>query len=231
MKKPIKTRAYSAEDRERILSLFFTGERENIDLALQLSKSVGFDAAGYFGFSEWKQLQNISRYKLFAPSFSFAFNGNPQKHILARETLWSYVERLQQLEVLDLQNCDLEDFYGYHLDCFPRLRELNLSYNEFKRLQAHNFAGLQRLERLDLSFCKIRSIEAYTFEPLTNLTWLSLDWNNLYHIHAETFAPMQKLETLYLWEATAKASRERLHSSSSTVAALRSVLPRCKILI
>ncbi|KAJ8915740.1 hypothetical protein NQ315_004552 [Exocentrus adspersus] len=77
------------------------------------------------------------------------------------------------------------------------LKELSLSFNPLRVIDADAFVGLEGLESLEISFGLDREDLPYEiFKPLTNLKWLSIDHNNFHMVPELSLDSLPELKYL-----------------------------------
>uniref|UniRef100_H3DC37 Leucine rich repeat containing G protein-coupled receptor 6 n=1 Tax=Tetraodon nigroviridis TaxID=99883 RepID=H3DC37_TETNG len=100
------------------------------------------------------------------------------------------------LEILTLTRAGLSALPPDLCEQLPRLRVLELSYNQIQHLPSfYRCSSLQ-----EMCHNQIRRIESSTFQQLTSLRALDLSWNMITWIHPDAFASLQSLMKLDLTE-------------------------------
>lgn len=126
------------------------------------------------------------------------------------------------LEVLKISECNLEELQWEMFDGLDKLGHLSLEHNNIKAIPpflfygamnikslslANNFiidmnyrglAGLLDLELLDLSFNNISKLSESTFPPFPKLKMMDIRSNPIKNLYISTFGVMNSTETLYL---------------------------------
>ncbi|XP_034028399.1 leucine-rich repeat-containing G-protein coupled receptor 6 [Thalassophryne amazonica] len=102
------------------------------------------------------------------------------------------------LEILTLTRAGLSALPLDLCEQLPRLRVLELSYNQIKDLPS--FYHCSALQEIGLQHNQIRRIESNTFKQLTSLRALDLCWNMIDWIHPDAFASLHSLTKLDLTE-------------------------------
>uniref|UniRef100_A0A8C5HNX7 G-protein coupled receptors family 1 profile domain-containing protein n=1 Tax=Gouania willdenowi TaxID=441366 RepID=A0A8C5HNX7_GOUWI len=102
------------------------------------------------------------------------------------------------LEILTLTRAGLSALPLDLCEQLPRLRVLELSYNQIEDLPS--FYHCSSLQELGLQHNQIRRIESSTFKQMTSLKALDLSWNIIERIHPEAFASLFSLIKLDLTE-------------------------------
>ncbi|KAA8591013.1 hypothetical protein FQN60_001956 [Etheostoma spectabile] len=102
------------------------------------------------------------------------------------------------LEILTLTRTGLSALPLDLCEQLPRLRVLELSYNQIEALPS--FYRCSALQEIGLQHNQIRRIESSTFQQLTSLRALDLSWNMIEWIHLDAFASLHSLIKLDLTE-------------------------------
>uniref|UniRef100_A0A673BDU1 Leucine rich repeat containing G protein-coupled receptor 6 n=1 Tax=Sphaeramia orbicularis TaxID=375764 RepID=A0A673BDU1_9TELE len=102
------------------------------------------------------------------------------------------------LEILTLTRAGLSSLPLDLCEQLPRLRVLELSYNQIEVLPS--FYHCSALQEIGLQHNQIRRIESSTFHQLTSLRALDLSWNMIEWIHPDAFAFLHSLIKLDLTE-------------------------------
>uniref|UniRef100_A0A3B4WKA4 Leucine rich repeat containing G protein-coupled receptor 6 n=1 Tax=Seriola lalandi dorsalis TaxID=1841481 RepID=A0A3B4WKA4_SERLL len=102
------------------------------------------------------------------------------------------------LEILTLTRAGLSALPLDLCEQLPRLRVLELSYNQIEDLPS--FYHCSALQEIGLQHNQIRRIESSTFQQLTSLRALDLSWNMIEWIHPDAFASLHSLIKLDLTE-------------------------------
>ncbi|XP_006785758.1 leucine-rich repeat-containing G-protein coupled receptor 6 [Neolamprologus brichardi] len=102
------------------------------------------------------------------------------------------------LEILTLTRAGLSALPLDLCEQLPRLRVLELSYNQIEDLPS--FYHCSALQEIGLQHNQIRRIESSTFQQLTSLRALDLSWNMMESIHPDAFASLHSLVKLDLTE-------------------------------
>ncbi|XP_077442418.1 leucine-rich repeat-containing G-protein coupled receptor 6 isoform X2 [Vanacampus margaritifer] len=102
------------------------------------------------------------------------------------------------LEVLTLTQAGLSTLPLDLCEQLPRLRVLELSYNQIQHLPS--FYHCSALEEIGLQHNQITRLESSTFEQLASLKTLDLSWNKIEWIHEDAFASLKSLVKLDLTE-------------------------------
>ncbi|XP_070766254.1 leucine-rich repeat-containing G-protein coupled receptor 6 [Enoplosus armatus] len=102
------------------------------------------------------------------------------------------------LEILTLTRAGLSALPLDLCEQLPRLRVLELSYNQIEDLPS--FYHCSALQEIGLQHNQIRRIESSTFQQLTSLRALDLSWNMIEWIHPDAFAALHSLIKLDLTE-------------------------------
>nr|ADZ45067.1 APL1B [Anopheles quadriannulatus] len=99
-----------------------------------------------------------------------------------------------ELTILKLQHNNLTDTAW--LVNYPRLTDVDLSYNQLKKITYHHFVTMQRLERLYVSNNRLVALDLYG-RPIPTLKVLDLSHNHLLRVdHNQPH--FDRLENLYL---------------------------------
>ncbi|XP_058130945.1 leucine-rich repeat-containing G-protein coupled receptor 6 isoform X2 [Dasypus novemcinctus] len=100
------------------------------------------------------------------------------------------------LEVLTLTRAGIRLLPPGMCQQLPRLRVLELSYNQIEELPSLH--RCQKLEEIGLQHNRILEIGADTFSQLSSLRALDLSWNAIRSIHPDAFATLRSLVKLDL---------------------------------
>ena len=149
------------------------------DLDINLSKLKENEIKSLFkNLSKLKKLKFISR-------------NNLDKDIL---------KHLSNLEYLNMFDCELGNNDLPLLENSPKLTYLNLSFNNFDKLESTMFRGLKALEELDISYNSksLEIISKGTFNGLNKLIRLNLCWSGIKKMNINSFEGLVNLEDLNL---------------------------------
>ncbi|XP_061648004.1 leucine-rich repeat-containing G-protein coupled receptor 6 isoform X2 [Phyllopteryx taeniolatus] len=102
------------------------------------------------------------------------------------------------LEVLTLTQAGLSTLPLDLCEQLPRLRVLEVSYNQIQHLPS--FSHCSALQEIGLQHNQIIRLESSTFKQLASLKTLDLSWNKIEWIHADAFASLHSLLKLDLTE-------------------------------
>ncbi|XP_068183530.1 leucine-rich repeat-containing G-protein coupled receptor 6 isoform X1 [Antennarius striatus] len=102
------------------------------------------------------------------------------------------------LEILTLTRAGLSALPLDLCEQLPRLRVLELSYNQIENLPS--FLHCSALQEIGLQYNKIKKIELSTFQQLASLRVLDLSWNMIKWIHPDAFVSLHSLIKLDLTE-------------------------------
>ncbi|XP_051913162.1 leucine-rich repeat-containing G-protein coupled receptor 6 isoform X2 [Hippocampus zosterae] len=102
------------------------------------------------------------------------------------------------LEVLTLTQAGLSTLPLDLCEQLPRLRVLELSYNQIQHLPS--FYHCSALQEIGLQHNQITRLESSTFQELSSLKTLDLSWNKIDWIHEDAFASLHSLVKLDLTE-------------------------------
>uniref|UniRef100_A0A3Q3JSQ1 G-protein coupled receptors family 1 profile domain-containing protein n=1 Tax=Monopterus albus TaxID=43700 RepID=A0A3Q3JSQ1_MONAL len=102
------------------------------------------------------------------------------------------------LEILTLTRAGLSALPLDLCEQLPRLKMLELSYNQIEELPS--FHHCTALQEIGLQHNQITRIESSTFQQLTSLRALDLSWNMIQWIHPDAFASFHSLIKLDLTE-------------------------------
>ncbi|CAF0876704.1 unnamed protein product [Brachionus calyciflorus] len=101
------------------------------------------------------------------------------------------LENLLSLSIRRIYNFE-KNFFKF----FKNLKSLDLSYNNFIRIDNGTFFGLDKLEHLDLGDIYLKSIDKEIFKGLNNLKNLSIGFINLETLDKDSFYYLDKLTFL-----------------------------------
>ncbi|XP_077369693.1 leucine-rich repeat-containing G-protein coupled receptor 6 [Festucalex cinctus] len=102
------------------------------------------------------------------------------------------------LEVLTLTQAGLSTLPLDLCEQLPRLRVLELSYNQIQHLPS--FYHCSALQEIGLQHNQITRVDSSTFQQLASLKSLDLSWNKIEWIHEDAFASLKSLVKLDLTE-------------------------------
>ncbi|XP_054710330.1 uncharacterized protein LOC129220026 [Uloborus diversus] len=111
---------------------------------------------------------------------------------------------LQNLKVLNLTNCELDDARNIGLGssetlkCLPELMILDLSYNILKSIPDGIFSSLVSLKILYLNNNQLSELYPYAFSGLSRLQSLDLSNNRISHLPEQIFQQSSDILELYL---------------------------------
>ena len=158
----------------------------------------------------FRELNNLEVFKLFLRDFVLIEPDIFRHHLRSLKTLdmfentWlkdldeSSFSGLNNLNELDLGNCQIEHFEASAFNGLHSLKKLDLNSNPIRELKANMFSELINLEKLDLGCCQIEQIEAGSFNGLQSLKELVSERNPIKKIKANTFSGLNYLEQLDL---------------------------------
>ena len=122
---------------------------------------------------------------------------------LSRNTFFNMVsdsadDKNSNLEILDLSFNNFEKIESQALVKFSKLKTLKLKHNKIEVIHPLGFQGLNGLQKLELSNNEILDLPNALFKNLSTLDTLDLSYNHLQSINKSFTQGLYQLSTLYL---------------------------------
>lgn len=184
-----------------------------MDEPLSFIQNVNFESIQLVGSETAKRPNNPIH-----PSESFDYVPNSEKvaYNLSLETLDEEIEILpyevyimeikksrmasfygwENLEVLRIHNCKLDELYWEMFDGLIQLQHLSLEHNEIKIIPAFALYGVLHIKTLSLAHNYILDLNYRSLAGLLDLEILDLSYNNISKLSEMTFPPFPKLESI-----------------------------------
>lgn len=139
------------------------------------------------------------------------------------ELHWQMFDGLQRLEHLSLAENGIKIVPAFALFGAPLLRTLSLAHNEIFELNYRALAGLLRLERLDLSDNRMEHLSELTFPPFPRLRTLDIRGNPVRMVLPMTFGVMNATKHVLIGSPTQafELSTEEVFRSLGALRTLR----------
>lgn len=99
-----------------------------------------------------------------------------------------------QLKVLQIHGCKLDELYWEMFDGLTSLEHLSLEHNDIKVIPSFAFYGAMNIKTLSLARNNILDLNYRALAGLLKLEWLNLSENNLTKLSEISFPPFPKLE-------------------------------------
>jgi Leucine-rich repeat (LRR) protein len=109
---------------------------------------------------------------------------------------WTLFSGLSRLKTLDLSNNNFARIDGTAFATLPNLISLKIFNNQLQELQAGSFGNLTKLQILDVSYNRLETLPGDVFGSLVSLLTLYLDGNRLATVTKEMFSGLQALQVL-----------------------------------
>lgn len=111
---------------------------------------------------------------------------------------WEMFDGLSSLEHLSLEGNGIRELSPFTFYGTPNIKTLSLAHNEILDLNYRSLAGLLQLQLLDMSHNDIAKLSEQTFPPFPNLAIFDLRENPIQSIFPSTFGVMNKTQVLLL---------------------------------
>lgn len=111
---------------------------------------------------------------------------------------WEIFDGLSNLEHLSLEDNGIREIAPFTFYGTPNIKTLSLAHNEILDLTYRSLAGLLKLQLLDLSHNDIVKLSEHTFPPFPNLEILDLRENPIQTVFPSTFGVLNKTEVLHI---------------------------------
>lgn len=111
---------------------------------------------------------------------------------------WEIFDGLSNLEHLSLEGNRIRELSPFTFYGTPNIKSLSLAHNEILDLNYRTLAGLLQLQLLDMSNNDIAKLSEQTFPPFPNLEIFDLRENPIKSIFPSTFGVMNKTQVLLL---------------------------------
>jgi len=108
----------------------------------------------------------------------------------------SSFDNLDQLQMVDLSDCQIHELGEYSFSNLRQLRSLQLQQNRLSKLENYTFGQLHELRSLNLQNNRLETLSRETFCDLLRLENLNLSHNRISQLHPSVFTPLKNLVTL-----------------------------------
>ena len=125
-------------------------------------------------------------------------NGSLSRNTFFNVVLDSADDKNSNLEILDLSFNNFEKIESQALVKFSKLKTLKLKHNKIEVIHPLGFQGLNGLQKLELSNNEILDLPNALFKNLSTLDTLDLSYNHLQSINKSFTQGLYQLSTLYL---------------------------------
>jgi carboxypeptidase N regulatory subunit len=114
------------------------------------------------------------------------------------ELYWEMFDGLSQLEHLSLEDNGIKEVPAFSFYGTPNIKTLSLAHNEILDMSYRSLAGLLELQLLDISDNNIGKLSEQTFPPFPKLEIVDLRQNPIRNLFPSIFGVMNKTEVLYI---------------------------------
>lgn len=114
------------------------------------------------------------------------------------EIYWEMFDGLSSLEHLSLENNGIKEVPSFSFYGTPNIKTLSLAHNEILDMTYRSLAGLLELQLLDISDNNIGKLSEQSFPPFPKLEIVDLRQNPIKNLFPAIFGVLNKTEVLYL---------------------------------